>query len=488
MHHFYITDVNTNYNTDLDFLKRGNFIEMKIAILNGSPKGDESVTMQYIHYIQKKHPEHEYKILNVAYEIKKLETDEDKFNEVVNEIDISDGIIWGFPVYVMLVCSQFKRFIELIWEKSVENVFKDKYTILLSTSIHFYDHTAQNYIHAVCDDLNMRYFGYFPADSWDLLYPDRRSRWLYLAEKFFEAFKNQEITSKSYQPLNYRDFEYNPKKVKNEKLKLDTKGKKIIILTDDISDESNLGKMVNRLFSYFLNGVELINIYEIDIKGPCIGCTKCGYSHECFYQDGFRDFWINKLMKADVVIFAGTINDRFLSSRWKLIYDRSFFNNHTPTLIKKQIGYVISGPVSQNANLKEILQAHVESQNANLLGFITDEFGSSEEIDELLYIFAKKAIDFSIANYIKPKTFLGEGALKIFRDDVYGRNRFVFLADHEYYQKHGIYDTFPQNNERAKRLNEKLIPLMKIDKVRNKINLKQEFLKPFRKVLTDPNK
>lgn len=134
------------------------------------------------------------------------------------------------------------------------------------------------------------------------------------------------------------------------------------------------------------------------------------------------------------------------------------------------------------------MQAQVEYQNSNIIGFITDEFGDSGEIHDLLYNFARHAIDFSTANYIRPNTFLGEGAMKVFRDDVYGRNRFIFLADHEYYETHGIYDTFPQNNERAKRLNEKLIPLMKIEKVRSKMNLKQEFLRPFKKLLSDPNK
>jgi len=463
---------------------------MKLVILNGSPKGDESVSMQYILYVKKKHPEHEYIILNVAQSIKKLEDDNERFNGIIEEIKNSDGVIWGFPVYVMLVCSQYKRFIELIFEREVSTAFKGKYTAVLSTSIHFYDHTAQNYIHSICDDLNMKYVGFFAADSWDLFYPKRRARWLFFAEKFFEAIDNRLPTSKQYQELKYRDFDYIPTKLVFQKEKVDNINKKVLVISEDTSDNTNLGKMVKSFKDSFKHEIELINIYDLDIKGPCIGCTKCGYNHECIYteKDGFTDFWINKVMKCDVLIFGGIINDRFLSSRWKLIYDRAFFNNHTPTIVDKQYGYIISGPLSQISNLRELLQAHVEYQDSNFLGFITDEFGDSTEIDLLLYNFAKQAIDFSNANYIKPRTFLGEAAMKIFRDDVYGRNRFVFLADHEYYETHGVYDTFPQNDERAKKLNDKLIPLMKIDKVRNKMNLKQEFLRPFKKLLADPNK
>ncbi|MFX1357258.1 MAG: NAD(P)H-dependent oxidoreductase [Promethearchaeota archaeon] len=463
---------------------------MKIVILNGSPKGDESVSMQYVLYIKKKHPEHEYVILNVAQSIKKIENDIERFNRITEEIDNSDGVIWGFPVYVMLVCSQYKRFIELIFENNANHVFKGKYAAVLSTSIHFYDHTAQNYIHSICDDLNMRYFGFFAADSWDLFYPKRRARWLFFAEKFFEAIENNLPTTREYQELKSRDFNYIPIQKVNEEGKIDNNNKTIIVLSEDTNDDNNLGRMVNTFKNSFKNEIEVYNIYDLDIKGPCIGCTKCGYNHECIYneKDGFTEFWTNKIMKADVLIFAGRIKDRFLSSYWKLIYDRAFFNNHTPTIIDKQFGYIISGPLSQIANLREILQAHIEYQDSNFLGFITDEFGDSAEIDRLLYNFAKQANDFSNADYIKPRTFLGEAAMKIFRDDVYGRNRFVFLADHEYYETHGVYDTFPQNDQRAKKLNDKLIPLMKIDKVRNKMNLKQEFLRPFKKLLADPNK
>jgi len=446
--------------------------------------------MQYILYIKKKHPEHEYNIVNVAQTIKKIENDEKRFGDIINQIQESDGVIWGFPLYVMLVCSQYKRFIELISERNAEAVFENKYTIVISTSIHFYDHTAQNYMQSICDDLKMKYVGNFPADSWDLLWPKRRARWLSFVEEFINHIENNFPTSKHYAPLNKRAFNYNPGKIIDESKKIDTHGKKILVLSDETKEGTNLGNMLKRFRDSFSSKIEIINIYDVDIKGGCISCLQCGYDHKCSYigKDGFIDFWEDKVMTSDILIFAGVIKDRYLSAKWKMALDRAFYMTHTPTLIGKQMGYIISGPLSQIPNLSEMFQGHIELQGSNLVDIITDEFGISEEIDALLQDFARRLVTFSKADYIKPLTFLGEGGRKIFRDDIYGRNRFVFMADHEYYEKHGFYDTFPQNDERAKKMNAKLIPLMKIDKVGTKINMKQEFLRPFLKVLEDPDK
>jgi len=141
---------------------------MKIVVLNGSPKGDVSVTMQYVHYIQKRFPGHELKILNISQRIRKIERSEEAFQEILNEIRSADAVLWATPVYVFLVPAQYKRFIELLAEREAGAVFEGKYCAALTTSIHFYDHTAHNYLHAVSDDLNMRFLGSHSADMSDL--------------------------------------------------------------------------------------------------------------------------------------------------------------------------------------------------------------------------------------------------------------------------------------------------------------------------------
>ena len=90
---------------------------MKILVLNGSPKGDLSVTMQYVKFIQKKIPSHDFDFINVAQNIVSIEKDEKFFNEIIEKVKESNIILWATPLYVCLVPSQYKRFIELIWKE-----------------------------------------------------------------------------------------------------------------------------------------------------------------------------------------------------------------------------------------------------------------------------------------------------------------------------------------------------------------------------------
>jgi multimeric flavodoxin WrbA len=457
---------------------------MKITVLNGSPKGDLSVTMQYVHFIQKKFPDHELKIFNIAQQIKNIEKDGNAFQEIIDEVKSSQGVLWAFPLYVFLVSSQYKRFIELISEKGVKDVFKNRYAAVVTTSIHFFDHTAHNYMRAICDDLEMRYVGAFSADMYDLLKEKEREKLTLFASNVFEAIKNEMLTSKTFRPLNYRTFDYIPR---GSEKKIDTMGKKIIILTDSEEDQKNLVKMIDKLRRSFSDHVEVINLNNVDIKGGCLGCIRCGHDNICVYQDKdeFIEFYNTKVKTADALTYAGAIKDRYLSSKWKQFFDRAFFNTHTPSLMGKQIGFIISGPLSQIPNLRQILEAYTEWQQANLVDFITDEYQDSVEIDGLIQSFAERLIQSADERYIKPATFLGVGGMRIFRDDVWGRLRFPFQADHRFYKRHGFYD-FPQKDYKARIINRILILLTKIPSMRKEIyanRLKAEMIKPFQKMI-----
>ena len=48
---------------------------MEILVINGSPKGKHSVTLQTVNYLQILHPEHHFEVLHAGQTIKALEKD-----------------------------------------------------------------------------------------------------------------------------------------------------------------------------------------------------------------------------------------------------------------------------------------------------------------------------------------------------------------------------------------------------------------------------
>ena len=456
---------------------------MKIAILNGSPKGNTSVTMQYVLFMQKKFPHLNLTIHHVAQRINKIVKDEHYFQLLLGDIRASDAVIWAFPVYFLLVPSQYKRFIELVFERREEAYFMDKYAVSLSTSIHVFDHTAHNYIHAVCDDLNMRYVGDYSAKMYDLLRKKERQRFLLFTENFQADVKRCAPSVKVYPPLKRSAFTY----VSGEAPpSIDTGEKRMLIITDTGSDDTNLAGMISALKKQYLQDVEVINLHNIDISGGCLGCISCGYNNNCVYfgNDGYRDFYEEKVKTADAIVMAGSMKDRYLSSRWKMFFDRSFYNNHKPVLKDKQVGFLISGPLSQNYNLRQVLAGYLENMGANLVGFVTDEPEDSAFIDAHIHDFAQRLSHLAIQNYLKPLTFLGVGGKKILQDEIWGSLRFVFLADHRYYKKHGFY-RFPQKDYHTRIRNVFMTLLMSIPAIRKNIQkrINDEAIKPLQYVV-----
>jgi len=228
---------------------------------------------------------------------------------------------------------------------------------------------------------------------------------------------------------------------------------------------------------------ELVNLHDVDIRGGCLGCCQCGYDNTCVYKDGFRDFYSKTLGAADIIVIAGTVHDRYLSSAWKQFFDRSFFNGHIPSLAGKQVGFVIAGPLRQLPYLKEALTAWADVGGCRAL-FVTDEDRDSEKLDALLDTTAIRLVRGAVTGYIPPHTFYAVGGHKIFRDNIYGNMRLPFQADYRYYKEHGMFD-FPQKDLRTRIFNAVFVPLTKIPVLRKKMfsDLKHHMIQPFENVL-----
>jgi multimeric flavodoxin WrbA len=339
----------------------------------------------------------------------------------------------------------------------------------------------------------MRFVGSFSAEMQDLLRDEGQTKLAHFADGFFEAIEVNAPAPRTYAPIIVRDFKYAPGPAGSP---IAANGKKIIVVSDAEPHQTNLIHMVERFRASFAGEIEAVNLHDIEIKGGCMGCLKCGYDNQCAYvgKDGFVDFYNTKLRPADIIVFAGAIKDRYLSSLWKTFFDRSFFNTHTPSLTRKQFGFIISGPLSQIPNLREILEGWTEFQYSNMGGFVTDEVdgnvgdGSvgddSTTVDCLLHDLARRLVRFADRAYIEPQTFLGVGGIKVFRDDIWGKLRIPFQADHRTYKGLGIYD-FPHKDIQVRLLNTLIVPLFRIPKVREVFtkNIKNGMIQPYQRVL-----
>lgn len=456
---------------------------MKIIVLNGSPKGPVSVTMQYVRYIAKRHPEHELKVFHVAQRVHGLEKDLERFDEIVHEVRSADGVLWAFPLYFLLVSSQYKRFIELLWERKAADAFQGRYTAALSTSINFYDNSAHAYIRGITEDLDMKYLGFYSANMNDLMKAEERRRLELFADNLFAGITHQAATSRMYQPLQHRPVSLPLQPAKH---RVSTGRKKVAVLTDAQPHQDSLLAMIARFTGSLDGEVQVYNLHELDIKGGCMGCLRCGFDNRCAYtgKDGFTDFYNSTLRQADVIVFAGAVVDRQLSWKWRQFFDRSFFNGHTPSLVGKQIAFLVSGPLSQLPELRQVYEAWIEIQQSNLVGFVSDEANGGSGIEERLDTLAAQLIRQAQSGYIRPQTFLGIAGMKVFRDDIWGGLRIVFRADHKAYKRLGVYD-FPQ-----KKIGRRILVQLGwfatgLPGIRKRFPgmIKQQMIQPYQKVL-----
>lgn len=407
---------------------------MKIAVINGSPKGKYSVTLQTVLYLEKKYPDCEFRIIHAGQKIRALEKDFSKAEEI---LDWAQAVIFSYPVYTFLAPSQLHRFIELLKASDID--LKRKYATQISTSKHFYDVTAHKYIEENALDLGMRVIRGLSADMEDLLCEQGQKD----AEKFFDRFiwsVNEGIyteKSEAKKETKPRKFEKVSPVPATERKK---GGKDIIVLTDETDPDSNLSAMIERFRNVFAYKTRIVNISQFPLAGGCLGCFRCAVSEKCVYKDGFDTFLRENIQKSDAIVYAFKISDHSMGSRFKMYDDRNFCNGHRTVTVGMPVGYLVSGDYSKEYNLQTVIDARCETGGNFLCGVASDETEVDKQIDALA-----KTLAFAIeTHHTAPQNFWGVGGMKIFRDLIYGM-RGMMRADHKFYKQQGIYD-FPQKN------------------------------------------
>ena len=404
---------------------------MNILVINGSPKGNNSITLQTVLYLEKLNPNHKFNILNVGAKIKSLEKD---FTPAIEAIKAADVLLFSYPVYTFIAPCQLHRFIELMKEHGVNAA--GKVATQITTSKHFYDITAHQYIQDNCQEMGMNFIRGLSADMEDLTTKkgqkqatDFWNHFCWCVEKeYFEPVYVRPVTLALHQATVPAHSSAN----------LDGD---VVIITDCTPENESLAAMIARFQAVLPKKTRIVNISEYPFKGGCLGCFNCAVDGTCIYKDGFDTFLREDIHKADAIIYAFTIRDHSMGARFKMYDDRQFCNGHRTVTIGMPVGYLVSGCYSVETNLQTIIEGRANVGQNILAGVVTDEFDPNAEIDRL----ADSLVYTLEHKNVGPQNFLGIGGMKIFRDLIY-QMQGMMRADHKFFKAQGQYD-FPQKNK-----------------------------------------
>ena len=449
---------------------------MKIAVINGSPKGSYSITLQTVLYLQQQFPAHTFSVLNAGQKIKSLEKDFAPAKEVLQD---ADCLLFSYPVYTFLAPSQLHRFISLLKQSGVD--LRDKYATQITTSKHFYDITAHKYVEENALDLGLRYIRGLSADMEDLLTQQGQTD----AKKFFQRLV-WSVEQGIYEQSAEAAVPHTPVPATVPEVPTQKKpaGKDIVIITDETDENSSLRKMIRRFQAVLPYESRIVNIAEYPFAGGCLGCFRCAVSEKCVYKDGFDVFLRENIQKADAIVYAFTVADHSMGARFKMYDDRNFCNGHRTVTVGMPVGYLISGAYSRENNLRTVLEARSETGGNYLCGTATDEQQTDLQVDRLASV-----LDFALeTGHTAPQNFWGVGGMKIFRDLIY-QMRGMMRADHKFYKKQGIYD-FPQK-KRFTSLKMYLVGmLLSNEKILSKMGniMNEGMIAPYKKLLEKTEK
>ena len=446
---------------------------MRILVLNGSPKGKYSITLQHTRYLEKLYPQYSFEVLNVGQKIKSLEKD---FSAAKAAIEKADVLLFSYPVYTFIAPCQLHRFIELL--KAAKLDLSEKYATQITTSKHFYDVTAHRYVQDNCGDLGLKYIKGLSADMDDLLTEKGQKE----AKAFFE-FLCWSVENGYCEPASATATTFAKKPLSKVECTEEKQGD-VVILTDCEESDSQLADMIARFRAVFPRKTRIINIREYPFNGGCLGCFSCAITGKCVHKDGFDEYLRKEIQTAESIVYAFTIKDHSMGSWFKMYDDRNFCNGHRTVTIGMPIGYLISGDLSKEENLRTILEARAQVGTNFLAGVATDEIDPNAAIDQLA-----RTLTYALEHkYVPPQNFYGIGGMKIFRDLIW-QMQGMMRADHKFYKAHGQYD-FPQKKPGRMILMYFVGAMLANEKIKSKMGNKMNegMLMPYNKLLESMDK
>ena len=407
---------------------------MKILVLNGSPKGDMSVSYHHVLFLEKHYKSITFEYIHIGKRIKTYHGD--VLGDLIEKMSTVDCVMWVYPVYTFSIPYQMMVFMNRLQSHPKKSLLKDVYSVQLSTSKHFFDITAYDYMKTQLKDLEMIHIEGLMADMDEMLKEIGRHKMIGFMDQVLYTIEHNLVYPNIKQNVHeLYHFRYSPVP------EADKTPSKILVVYNGEAYSDTLKDMILAFENLCSYEVHRLDISNINIQGGCLGCLKCTFIGNCIYRDEFEETYQNKIMTADILVYASDIKNHYLHEDFKLIDDRAFYNGHRVNVENKATCYLITGHYSHEHTLKHIIEARAHVGHMTLFEPVTNESGDvlnqiERLCDEVSYFMEKRPV---------PKTsFYGIGGMKVFRDLIYNM-RSLMIDDHDYYKANKLYD-FPEKH------------------------------------------
>lgn len=443
---------------------------MDILVVTGSPKGHNSITRKTAEYLETIYPEHTWHYLDAGAQKPAFEKD---FAPVATQLHEADLILFAYPVYTFIAPAPLHRFVELLFENNVD--LAGKAVSQITTSKHFYDVTAHTWLKENLADLGMAVYHGLSADMEDLLSETGRQQ----ARSYFDhlLFQIQNLPAPVHKPKGAASAVAPYQSTSSPVPK--TKNGKIALVYCGADPGSNLEQMLREFEATCAYETCRVNLDTLGLRGGCRGCLRCALEGKCIYKDGFEDVQHGIIEACDAAVFAFPVQNHFAPAIFKVYNDRLFCNGHRSVTQGQPVGYILSGPYSNENNLRTILEARAQVGGNFLAGVATDEIDAATAVYQL-----STSLEYALENKLTlPPNFYGVGGQKIFRDLVY-KMQGIMREDHQFFKKTGAYD-FPQNDRKTILGLKMLSTMLRLPNIRVQIRSKMDeyMIMPYQKVI-----
>ncbi len=412
---------------------------MKICVLNGSPRGVDSITLKYVEFLEASSDKDIFTYHHVAKNYKAYEISDDELLILIDDIIKSDLVICAFPVYNFLAPYQLMRFFEVLRDHRIGPRIANIHFTWITSSNKIGDSFAHKYMRQLATEMGMRVLDGYSVSSKDMYEAENRKSLLDFWG-LVHSMADNNIGGSYPIKVPYRmPYTYFPDFKLIDTPKSDSFD--TVIITDVTDENAGLRNLINSFKAFYPNRTREININRFTFENGCIGCMNCIKGDDCPIEDGFIDFYNNEIEKADAIVFAASMKNAYIMPLWKCYEDR-LFTKGLENLPNKAFAYIISHCNSSTDNIRDVFSAKHDLFGNYNVGFVTDDSKDASIIGDMLQLLAKE-LDYVLQNRLEPsEKFFGKGLTALIRDYIYA-NRSYLKHQHKFAKQHGLYEDLP---------------------------------------------